>query len=79
VTARSLSSKAARAIVAGATLVKHPTWSEDRWWQVVAEDGTVLVIVAPSYGGISRTGRNGWRWWLADFGPSGNRDRWDTR
>jgi hypothetical protein len=74
-----MSAKRADAVIASARLVKAPDWSESRHWHVVAEDGTVLVVVAPSYGGISRSGRNGWRCWLADLGPSGSRDRWTTR
>lgn len=76
---RPMSARRAREIVAGTRLVKAPTWAEDRHWHVAAEDGTVLVTVAPSYGGTSRSGRNGWRYWLTDLGPSGNRDRWTTR
>jgi hypothetical protein len=78
VTGRALSAKRVQALIAVATLVKAPNWSESRRWHVVA-DGTVLVVVAPSYGGTSRNGRNGWRWWLAELGPSGSRDRWNTR
>jgi len=78
-TRRPMSAKAARAVIEGATLVKAPDWPETRCWNVVAADGTVLVVVAPSYGGISRSGRNGWRYWLAEHGPSGNRDHWSTR
>jgi len=65
VTRRPLSARKARAVVETAVVVKAPSWSEDRRWQVVAADSTVLVIVEPSYGGASRSGRNGWTWWLA--------------
>lgn len=58
-------------------LVKAPDWRESRRWHVVSGDG-VLVVVAPSYDGTSRTGRNGWRWWLADQGPTGDRRRETT-
>jgi hypothetical protein len=70
-TARRVSARRARAIIDAATLVKAPDWSESRYWHVIA-DGEVLVVVAPSYGGTSPSGRNGWRWWIADLGPSGS-------
>lgn len=75
---RPMSARSAREVIDGARLVKAPDWSESRRWHVVAADGTVLVVVAPSYGGVSRSGRNGWRWWLAATGPSGSRDREPT-
>ncbi|MFH8531521.1 hypothetical protein ACH4GE_24260 [Streptomyces tendae] len=62
---RRLSATAARVIVDAAEIVKAPTWSETRRWYVVSGDRRLLVI-EPSYGGVSRTGRNGWTWWLAD-------------
>jgi hypothetical protein len=73
-----MSAKRAAAIIGGAQLVKAPDWPDTRHWHVVSGD-TVLVVVAPSYGGASRTGRNGWRWWLAATGPTGSRDREPTR
>jgi hypothetical protein len=73
-----MSARRAREIIDGAQLVKAPDWRETHRWHVVAADGTVLVVVAPSYGGTSRSGRNGWRWWIASLGPSGNRDREPT-
>lgn len=63
-----LSAKDARAVLDAATLVKSPTWSEDRRWHVVA-DGVVLVVLEPAYTGGRRTG---WRWWLAQHGPANN-------
>lgn len=74
-----LSTRRAREIIDGARLVKAPDWRDTRHWHVVAADETVLVVVAPSYGGASRSGRNGWRWWIADHGPNGSRDREPTR
>jgi len=71
VTARPLSAKAARAVTAAATIVKAPDWADTRTWHVVS-GGRVLVVVEPSYGGTSRTGRNGWNWWLADGGRTRN-------
>ena len=62
---RPLSARRARAASMTARLVKSPDWSESRRWHVVA-DGRLLVVIEPSYGGTSRTGRNGWNWWLAD-------------
>lgn len=75
---RPVSARRAREIIDGARLVKAPDHRETRHWHVVAADGTVLVVVAPSYGGASRNGRNGWRWWVVDLGPSGSRDREPT-
>lgn len=69
-TRRPMSERRARAVIESATLIKAPTWREDRHWHVVDADAEVLVVVAPSYGGLSRSGRNGWRWRLADSGPS---------
>jgi hypothetical protein len=76
---RRLTDKQARAIAEGAELVKADDWSDTHRWNVVTEDGTTLVIVSPSYGGGSRSGRDGWRYFLAALGPSGNRDKWATR
>ncbi|MBZ6290403.1 hypothetical protein KVH30_02295 [Streptomyces olivaceus] len=63
--ARSLSAKAARAILDAAEIVKAPDWSETRRWYVVS-GGRQLLVIEPSYGGTSRAGRNGWIWWLAE-------------
>lgn len=62
---RPLSAKAARALIDAAELVKAPDWADTRNWHVVS-GGAVLVVIEPSYGGTSRSGRNGWNWWLAD-------------
>lgn len=70
-TPKRMTDRAARTLLESAELVKAPDWSETHRWHVVA-DGKVLIVVEPSYGGASRTGRNGWRWWLADLGPSGS-------
>lgn len=61
----TLTAKAAQAVIDAVEIVKAPDWRETRHWHVVS-DGRVLVIIAPSYGGTSRSGRNGWTWWLAD-------------
>jgi hypothetical protein len=73
-----MSAARARAVIDAATLVKAPDWSESHRWHVVSS-GRLLVVVAPSYGGTSATGRNGWRWWLADHGPTGDPRRETTR
>lgn len=65
-TRRPLPARRAREIVDGAKLIKAPDWRDTRNWHVVDADGTVLVVIEPSYGGTSRTGRNGWNWWLAE-------------
>jgi len=74
VTTRRMSARRAREIRDAAGLVKAPDHSESHRWHVVSGDD-VLVVVAPSYGGTSATGRNGWRWWIAALGPSGDRRR----
>jgi hypothetical protein len=76
---KRLTDKQAQAIIDSAQLIKAPDWLESSTWHVVAEDGTVLVVVSPSYGGAGRSGRNGWRQHLAALGPSGARDRYSTR
>lgn len=58
-----VTARRARAMIEAAELVKAPDWSETRRWHVAA-DGQVLIVVEPSYGGTSRSGRNGWRWRL---------------
>ncbi|WP_405883644.1 hypothetical protein OG747_36685 [Streptomyces sp. NBC_01384] len=68
-TGRPLSAVKAQAVIAAAELAKAPDWRETRHWHVVSA-GAVLVVIAPSYGGASRSGRNGWRWWLADLAPT---------
>lgn len=78
-TRKPLTEKQAQAVIDGATLTKAPDWRETSHWHVVDTDGTVLVVVAPSYGGTGASGRNGWRQYLAALGPSGSRDRWKTR
>lgn len=76
---KRLTQKRAQEIVDGATLVKAPDWSESSRWHVVAADGTVLVVVSPSYGGAGRSGRDGWRQHLAVLGPSGGGEKYWTR
>jgi hypothetical protein len=73
-----MSARRARAVIEAAELVKAPDWRESRRWHVVTDDGEALVVIAPSYGGTSRTGRNGWTWWLAALGPSGSSRRETT-
>lgn len=68
---RPLSAKAARAVIDAAAIVKAPDWTDTRNWHVVS-GGRVLVVVEPSYGGTSQSGRNGWLWWLADGGRARN-------
>jgi hypothetical protein len=62
---RPLSAKAARAVIDAAEIIKAPDWPNTRNWHVVSGE-RVLVVIEPSYGGASRSGRNGWNWWLAD-------------
>lgn len=58
------SQKAARAVADSASLVKNADHRDNHRWDLVAEDGTVLGHVEPSYGGTGRTGRNGWNYRL---------------
>ncbi|MEU3656444.1 hypothetical protein AB0E67_27285 [Streptomyces sp. NPDC032161] len=76
---KRLSETKARSIADGARLVKAGDWSTTRAWNVTAEDGTVLVVVTPSYGGASRSGRDGWKYHLAALGPTGSLEKWPTR
>ncbi|TXS63819.1 hypothetical protein EAO76_40495 [Streptomyces sp. sk2.1] len=76
---KRLSTTKARSIADAAQLVKAGDWSTSHTWDVVAEDGTLLVVVTPSYGGSSRSGRDGWKWHLAALGPTGTREKWPTR
>ncbi|MFE9855577.1 hypothetical protein [Streptomyces sp. NPDC005780] len=69
---RPLTAKAARALINAAELVKAPTWPDSRTWHVTS-GGQTLIIVEPSYGGTSRTGRNGWNWRLAGGTPTQRR------
>lgn len=63
---KRLSQKAARAVADGARMVKDADHRDTHRWNLIAEDGTVLGHVEPSYGGTGRTGRNGWNHCLAD-------------
>ncbi|MFF6815179.1 hypothetical protein ACFZAG_35635 [Streptomyces sp. NPDC012403] len=63
---KRLSQKAARALADSARLVKDVDHRDTHRWNLIAEDGTVLGHVEPSYGGTGRTGRNGWNHRLAD-------------
>ena len=76
---KRLTEKQAQAVIDGATLTKAPDWRETSNWHVTAADGTVLVVVTPSYGGTGASGRNGWRQHLAALGPNGSRDRHKAR
>lgn len=69
-TAHPMPARRAREVVDAAKLMKAPDWSESRRWHVIAGE-EVLVVVEPSYGGTSATGRNGWRWRLAGGAASG--------
>ncbi|MFI2428444.1 hypothetical protein ACH5A7_30895 [Streptomyces sp. NPDC018955] len=63
---KRLSQKAARAVADSARLVKGADHRDTHQWDLIAEDGTVLGYVEPSYGGTGRTGRNGWNYRLVD-------------
>lgn len=64
---KRLTQKAAQAVADSAQLVKDPNHRDNHRWNVVAADGTVLGHVVPSYGGASRSGRNGWKYRAADM------------
>ncbi|WP_331763568.1 hypothetical protein OH738_40700 (plasmid) [Streptomyces hirsutus] len=63
---KRLSQKTARAVADGARLAKDADHRDTHRWNLIAEDGTVLGHVEPSYGGTGRSGRNGWNYRLAD-------------
>lgn len=63
---KRLSQKASRALADSARLVKAADHRDTHRWNLIAEDGTVLGHVEPSYGGTGRTGRNGWNHRLAE-------------
>ncbi|MFD7922492.1 hypothetical protein ACFV3R_25110 [Streptomyces sp. NPDC059740] len=56
---RRMSAKAARAVIEAADLVKAPDHRDTSRWEVRSGD-LLLGHVEPSYGGASRSGRNGW-------------------
>lgn len=69
---KRLSQKAARAVADSARLVKDADHRDTHRWNLIAEDGTVLGHVEPSYGGTGRAGRNGWNYRLTEsFAVSG--------
>lgn len=75
-TRRPMSARQARATIESATLVKAPTWREDRDWHVIDSSRTVLVVVTPQY----RAGRrSGWTWRLVGHGPSRRHERHANR
>ena len=72
-----MSQKAAMALINTAELVKDPDHRDTGCWRLVAADGTVIAHVEPSYGGTSRSGRNGWHGWPDGSTPT--RERHPTR
>jgi hypothetical protein len=77
---RRMSEKRARTIADTTVLVKAATWSETRNWDVTADDGQILVVVTPAYGGTSASGRRGWTYYFADTGPTATAGGpWKTR
>lgn len=56
---QKLPRKKAQAVVDAAELVRHPEHRENHRWFLRSGD-TVIGYVEPSYGGASRSGRNGW-------------------
>jgi hypothetical protein len=66
---QKLSRKKARAIADAAELVRHPQYRDNHRWILQSGD-TVIGYVEPTYGGASRSGRNGWAGRLAgQLGP----------
>jgi hypothetical protein len=72
-----LTRKKALALLDTAELVKDEKHRENNTWHLVAADGTVIGHIAPSYGGASRSGRNGWHGWA--HGTTRNQERHPTR
>jgi len=56
---QKLPKKKAQAVVDAAELVRDPEHRENHRW-ILRSGDTVLGYVQPSYGGVSRSGRNGW-------------------
>ncbi|MEV0926905.1 hypothetical protein AB0I99_17565 [Streptomyces spongiicola] len=56
---QKLAQNKARAVVNAAELVRHPDHRENHRW-ILRSGDTVLGYVEPTYGGTSRSGRNGW-------------------
>ncbi|AWI31241.1 hypothetical protein [Streptomyces tirandamycinicus] len=56
---QKLAQNKARAVVNAAELVRHPDHRENHQW-ILRSGDTVLGYVEPTYGGTSRSGRNGW-------------------
>lgn len=54
-----LARKKARAAVDAAELVRHPEHRDNHGW-ILRSGDTVIGYVEPTYGGASRSGRNGW-------------------
>ncbi|MFF4763351.1 hypothetical protein [Streptomyces sp. NPDC001292] len=54
-----LAKKKARAVVDAAELVRHPEHRDNHGW-ILRSGDTVIGHVEPTYGGASRSGRNGW-------------------
>ncbi|MGW4825685.1 hypothetical protein ACWEP4_44245 [Streptomyces sp. NPDC004227] len=52
--------------------MQAPEWRESNAWHVTAADGSVLVVISPSYGGA---GRNSRQQHLIGLGPSGSREK----
>ncbi|MFD6327701.1 hypothetical protein ACFWOL_33905 [Streptomyces sp. NPDC058442] len=56
---QKLAPKKARAFVDAAELVRHPEHRENHQW-ILRSGDTIIGSVEPTYGGTSRSGRNGW-------------------
>ncbi|WP_093803986.1 hypothetical protein [Streptomyces sp. Wb2n-11] len=70
---KRLTEAKARAVADAARIVKAPSWSTTREWDVEAEDGAVLLVVVPAYRAGSR---GGWTYRLEASAAAG---RWPTR
>jgi hypothetical protein len=57
--AQKLPKKRAQAVIDAAELVRAPDYRESHMW-VLRSGDTLIGYVVPSYGGVSRSGRNGW-------------------
>ncbi|MGW5124553.1 hypothetical protein ACWEQ7_10955 [Streptomyces sp. NPDC004069] len=56
---QKLAKKKAHAVVDAAKLVRHPEQRDNHGW-ILRSGDTVIGHVEPTYGGTSRSGRNGW-------------------
>lgn len=65
---QKLPKKKAEAVLDAAELVRAPDYRDSHMW-ILRSGDTLIGYVMPSYGGASRSGRNGWTSSMGDRGP----------